>query len=81
MSRPLPTIVGRDHELRDISAFLDRVEGGPSALVLEGPAGIGKTSIWSVGVREARDRGIYQKLGVRSRTELAARVGRDPGPP
>ena len=78
MSGPSSTIVGRDPELRRVAAFLEHVNSGPSALVLEGAAGIGKTSIWSVGVREARDRGIYQKLGVRSRTELAARVARGP---
>ena len=57
MSRPSPAIVGRDRELHDISAFLDRVEDGPSALVLEGPAGIGKTTLWIAGVRAAIERG------------------------
>jgi hypothetical protein len=57
MSRPVPAIVGRDHELNDISAFLDRAEDGPSALVLEGPAGIGKTTLWTAGVRAATERG------------------------
>ena len=57
MNRPSPTIVGRDRELHDVTAFLDRVGGGPSALVLEGSAGIGKTTIWLAGVEEATNRG------------------------
>jgi DNA-binding CsgD family transcriptional regulator len=51
------TIVGRDPELRDVSAFLDQIERGPRALVLEGSAGIGKTTLWSAGVRAAQTRG------------------------
>jgi DNA-binding CsgD family transcriptional regulator len=57
MDRPTSTIVGRDRELHEISAFLDRVETGPGALVIEGSAGIGKTTLWAAGVRAARDRG------------------------
>ena len=70
MSRPVPAIVGRDHELQDVFAFLDRVEGGPSALVLEGSAGIGKTTIWVAGVQAAR---------TRSYRVLTTLFGRPPG--
>jgi predicted ATPase len=52
-----PSVVGRDVELRSISAFLDRIDSGPAALVLQGSAGIGKTTLWLAGVREARERG------------------------
>jgi len=58
MDRPSSTIVGRDPELRDVSAFLDQVATGPGALVLEGSAGIGKTMLWSAGVRAAQTRGF-----------------------
>ena len=57
MSGPSSTIVGRDPELREVVAFLERLESGLGALVLEGAAGIGKTTIWSAGVRVAQDRG------------------------
>jgi len=57
MNGPSSTILGRDPELRDVAAFLDRVESGPCALVIEGSAGIGKTTLWSAGVQAARDRG------------------------
>ena len=57
MSGPSSTIVGRDPELREVVAFLERLESGLGALVLEGAAGIGKTTIWSAGVLVAEDRG------------------------
>ena len=56
---PLPgqarAIVGRDGELAVIEAFLDGT--APAALVLEGPAGIGKTTLWQAGIAGARERG------------------------
>ena len=50
-----PPIVGREDELRAISDFLARMASGPHALVLEGSAGIGKTTLWLAGVAEARE--------------------------
>ena len=46
-------VIGRDNELAALEAFLADVEPGPTALVLSGEAGIGKTILWEVGVREA----------------------------
>jgi predicted ATPase len=51
-------IVGRDEELRSLSAFLDRTTEGPATLVLEGEAGIGKSTLWLAGVESARERGF-----------------------
>ena len=51
-------IVGRDAELDSVYAFLDRVLEEPTTLVLEGTAGIGKSTIWSAGVEAARERGL-----------------------
>jgi hypothetical protein len=51
-------IVGRDEELRSLSVFLDRTGAGPAALVLEGEAGIGKSTLWLAGVEAARERGF-----------------------
>ena len=48
-------IVGRNNELAAIAEFLDQ-ERLPSALVLEGDAGIGKTTLWRAGVEAARER-------------------------
>jgi ATP/maltotriose-dependent transcriptional regulator MalT len=47
-------VVGRDEELAAIRAFLARIEVGPSALVLSGEPGIGKTILWETGVDEGR---------------------------
>jgi DNA-binding CsgD family transcriptional regulator len=48
-------VIGRDDELASITAFLE--DGTPGALLLEGEAGIGKTTLWRAGVDEARVRG------------------------
>jgi DNA-binding CsgD family transcriptional regulator len=51
-------IVGRDEELALVRAFLSETATEPGALVLEGDAGIGKSTLWAAGVEEARERGI-----------------------
>lgn len=51
-------IVGREVELASIHAFLKRPAEGPVALVLEGEAGIGKSTLWLTGVEAARERGF-----------------------
>jgi hypothetical protein len=37
-------VLGRDREMAAVAAFLDAVPSGPAGLVLEGAAGIGKTT-------------------------------------
>jgi hypothetical protein len=49
------TVVGRERELERVRAFL---AFGAGALVLEGEAGIGKTTVWLEGIQEARERGV-----------------------
>jgi DNA-binding CsgD family transcriptional regulator len=49
-------VVGRDSEVAAIRRFLESVSNGAAALVLEGEAGMGKTTLWRAGVAEARDR-------------------------
>jgi DNA-binding CsgD family transcriptional regulator len=51
-------IVGREQELGFLNAFLDRADGGFRAFVLEGEAGIGKSTLWLAGVESARERGL-----------------------
>ncbi len=51
-------IVGREEELASVAAFVDEVRDGPAALVLEGEAGIGKSTLWLAGVEHARTRGL-----------------------
>jgi DNA-binding CsgD family transcriptional regulator len=51
-------ICGRDFELAAVDAFLDALDLGSEAefLLIEGEAGLGKTTVWRAGVREARER-------------------------
>lgn len=55
-------IVGREDEVAALHAFFDRAGPGggtgPGALVLEGEAGIGKSTFWLAGVAAARERGL-----------------------
>jgi DNA-binding CsgD family transcriptional regulator len=55
-------LIGRDVELRAADAFLDDTSDGLAILVLEGEAGIGKTTLWSevVGRAEARGFGVLR---------------------
>ncbi len=50
-------IVGREEELAALNAFVGEVDGGLAALVLEGEAGIGKSTLWESGVQHARSQG------------------------
>jgi predicted ATPase len=57
-------VIGREHEIAVVSAFLDSLPLGPRALVLEGEAGIGKSTVWFEAVRIAEARG-YRVLRAR----------------
>lgn len=61
-------IVGRDAERARIVAFAAGLPQGPTALVVSGEPGIGKTTIWWSGVAECRDRG-YEVLVTRTAHE------------
>lgn len=49
-------VVGREREMAAVAAFLDAVPSGPCGLVLEGEAGIGKTTVWGAGAARAAER-------------------------
>lgn len=51
-------IVGREVEVAEVAAFVSSMHTGAGSLVLEGPAGIGKTTIWRTGLEEARAQGV-----------------------
>jgi ATP/maltotriose-dependent transcriptional regulator MalT len=56
-ARGMPAeVIGREEELAAIAAFLDEV-AGPVGLLIEGDAGIGKTTVWRQGVDAAVERG------------------------
>jgi DNA-binding CsgD family transcriptional regulator len=50
-------ILGREQEQEHIAEFLGDISRGPAILLIEGEAGIGKTTLWEFGVEEALDRG------------------------
>lgn len=56
--------IGRDPELAAIMSAL--AARGPRALVIEGPAGIGKTTVWRAAIQAAADIG-WRVLSVRPR--------------
>ena len=51
-------IVGRHEELGSVNAFFDRTAAGLAAVVIEGEAGIGKSTLWRAGVEAASTRGF-----------------------
>ena len=54
----VPSIVGRNPELATLRAFIAESEERPTALVLEGEPGIGKSTLWLAAVEYARARGL-----------------------
>jgi DNA-binding CsgD family transcriptional regulator len=70
-------IVGRDAELDELEAWLEI----PSSrvLLLEGDAGIGKTTLWRAGVAGARERGhrVLAAEAVQAETQLSFTALRD----
>ena len=57
-------VIGRDAELLKVAAFLEDLQRGPAALILQGEAGIGKTTLWQAGLTGAGQRG-YQVIACR----------------
>jgi predicted ATPase len=51
-------IVGREAELACLDGFVEAVRGAPAAVLLEGEAGIGKSTLWRAGVERARAAGL-----------------------
>ena len=49
---------GRAAEARSVGKFLDRVRVQPSALFVDGEAGIGKTTLWLAAIQHAEQNGF-----------------------
>ena len=59
LARKMPfQIVAREEDLASVNAYVGEVQAGAAALVLEGEAGIGKSTLWLAGVEHARSRGL-----------------------
>jgi AAA ATPase domain len=65
-------LVGREAELVALDRLLTSARAGPAALLLEGEAGIGKTTVWEAGLALGRAR-EYQVLSCRP-AEAEARL-------
>src|SRR5262245_24065947 len=50
-------VVGREEPLALVDSFVAGLRAGPATLVIEGEAGIGKTTVWRAGVEPAERRG------------------------
>ena len=76
MSATAERVVGRDEELAAIAAFLADAELGGTAAVIEGEAGIGKTTLWQYGVNAAQELGhrvlVARPAGAEARLSFAA---------
>ena len=69
-------VVGRELELATIERALETIPHGPTAVLLSGDAGIGKTTVWRRGLAGARERG-YRTLScspVEAETRLSYAV-------
>jgi DNA-binding CsgD family transcriptional regulator len=54
----VPASVIREREARAVATFLEDAAVAPAALVLEGEAGIGKTTLWLAAIEQAQDLGF-----------------------
>ncbi|BBX10647.1 LuxR family transcriptional regulator [Mycolicibacterium aichiense] len=64
-------IVGRSHELQRVQAVLQQARSAPTAMILDGPAGIGKSTVWRAATDWARAAGFM----VLTTTGAAAEAG------
>ncbi|HET7338425.1 MAG TPA: AAA family ATPase [Candidatus Dormibacteraeota bacterium] len=53
----MPAIVGREIDLASVLAFVDQSSETAAAFVLEGEAGIGKTTLWAAALEHAQTQG------------------------
>ncbi len=66
-------VISRSAEIRAVSEFLLSAERQPTGLVIEGEAGIGKTTLWLAAVDQARERGfrVFSARGGQAESVLA----------
>ena len=66
-------MIGRGSEAAAVARFVERVPSGPVALVIEGEAGIGKTTVLVEAVREAGARGcgVLEARPAQAESELS----------
>jgi DNA-binding CsgD family transcriptional regulator len=72
-SAAITDMVGRGEELALVERFIDAIAAGPVALLLQGEAGIGKTTLWKRGLGAAlvRSRRVLSSHPVQAETRLS----------
>src|SRR5688500_10830167 len=65
-------MIGREGELRLVESFLDAAGVGTHALLLEGEAGIGKSTLWQAALDAAARR--RYRVSITRPTEAEARI-------
>ena len=70
-----PVVLGRRDELDQLTAMLGAVVAGPRAVVVEGPAGIGKTTVWQAALQAARARSFAVLAARAAQTEATLPFG------
>lgn len=58
IDRAMPSVVGRERERAVVARFIDQLTPAPAALVIEGEAGIGKTTIVQAAQKHALAAGL-----------------------
>src|SRR5581483_38428 len=71
-------VLGRDSEQQRLSRFLESLQPGPAACVLEGEAGVGKTALWRDGLDAARATEVRVLACAPAEVEAAACDGTRP---
>ena len=64
-------VVERPAAFRAVAEFLLSAGSAPSGLVIEGEAGVGKTTLWLTGISEARQRGFLTLTARAGQAETA----------
>lgn len=70
-----PGLVGRSSEIEAVDRLVGKLREGPAALLLEGEAGIGKTTIWREGVARARSAGVHVLRAAPAESERSLTLG------
>ncbi len=68
-------VVGRGDELAVLERFVERASASAAGMVLDGEAGIGKSTLWEAAVRAARHRGWRVLLSRPARAEQGLTLG------
>ena len=70
-----PDVIGRAAELEAVERFLEDGRSGLASLIVDGEAGIGKTSIWRAAVERARADGVRVLRSAPAESERGLALG------